>query len=304
MIGTLLIVILLGIIEGLTEFLPVSSTGHLLLAQRMLGIDLDHDPFWKMFAIFIQIGAIAAVVVSFRERILDLLLHRRRSGGGGGRGNLLVDATPAAGGRGAALGSRRGINASPLLLVIVGTIPVLIVGYLAKDFVEKHLEKPVPIALALGIGGLIMLALEYVRPAPTTDTLEEMTLGQAAGIGLVQVLAAVFPGTSRSAATIIGGLGVGLTRPVAAEFSFFLAIPSMGAATGYSLLKHLKAHGNLPLDRWLLLAVGTLVSFLVAWLVIELFMAYVRRRSFVPFALYRVGLAVVVLVLVMKGWLR
>jgi undecaprenyl-diphosphatase len=137
-----------------------------------------------------------------------------------------------------------------------------------------------------------MILIEFVRPVPSTPSIEEMTWRQALGIGLAQIVAALFPGTSRSAATIMGGELAGLTRAAAAEFSFFLAIPAMSAACAFTLLKH---RTTLDARHVLLLAIGTLVSFLVAWVVIAAFMNFIRRHSFVPFAIYRIGLAIVVL---------
>src|SRR5215208_5750041 len=224
--GELTKAILLGIIEGLTEFVPVSSTGHLLLCERWMHINLD-EPFWKMFTVFIQIGAILAV------------------------------------------------------------------GYLFHKWVEQHMERPLPIALALLIGGLIMMAVEWARPGTNTQRVEHMTWGQAIGIGLAQVLAVVFPGTSRSGATIIAGMIGGLSRPAAAEFSFLLAIPAMAAASGYSLLKGAKGISGQQIT---LLLAGTLVSFVVAWAVIAVFMGYIRKRTFMPFGVYRIVLGVVVLI--------
>jgi undecaprenyl-diphosphatase len=284
-------VILLGVVEGLTEFLPVSSTGHLLLCERWMGIDLDSDPFWKMFTIFIQIGAIAAVVVYFRQRIVDLLRKSRRPT------SAAVVETEAAGiGPGdAPVAVEERTRLSPLMAVVWGTVPVLIAGYATHKWVEAHWEKPFPIAMALGIGGIIMLAIEFFRPEPTTCHMEQMTLKQTLVVGFCQILAAVFPGTSRSAATILPGMAVGMNRESAAEFSFFLAIPAMTAACGYSLLKFIMHSPGLNGQQTLFLVVGTGVSFLVAWAVIAAFMAYIRRHSFVPFSIYRILLCLIVL---------
>jgi len=261
--------IILGIIEGLTEFVPVSSTGHLLLCEKWMNINLD-EPFWKMFTVFIQIGAILAVIVYFRHKIVQLL-------SGSVSGNT--------------------ISQRVVMMVIVATIPVLVVGYLFHKEVEKYMEKPVPIALALLIGGLIMMAVEWARPGARTPRIEHLTWGQAIGIGLAQILAVLFPGTSRSGATIIAGMIGGLSRPAAAEFSFLLAIPAMTAAAGYSLLK---GAGGMSGQQIMLLLVGTLVSFLVAWAVIAVFMGYIRRRTFTPFGIYRIILGIVVLIVMRR----
>ena len=262
--------IILGIVEGLTEFVPVSSTGHLLLCEKWMHLNLD-EPFWKMFTVFIQIGAILAVVVYFRHKIVQLL-------SGSVSGNT--------------------ISQRVVMMLVVATIPVLVVGYLFHKQVEKYMEKPLPIALALLIGGLIMMAVEWARPGTRTPRIEHLTWGQAIGIGLAQILAVLFPGTSRSGATIIAGLIGGLSRPASAEFSFLLAIPAMAAASGYSLLK---GAGGMSGPQIMLLLVGTLVSFLVAWAVIAVFMEYIRKRTFTPFAVYRIVLGIVVLIVMRRG---
>lgn len=289
--------IVLGIVEGVTEFLPISSTGHLLLCQRWMGIDLEHDPFWRMFTVFIQIGAILAVVVYFRERIIALLrqnglrvrqLAAVSSGGAAGSGPEDVVA-PESGSGETETSSRR---LSPVLLVLLATVPALVIGKLADDWVDAHMGTAKIIAWALVIGGVAMALIEWLRPTPRTQRMEGMSLKQAMIVGCAQVLAILFPGTSRSAATIMPGMLAGLSRETAAEFSFFLAIPAMFAASGYKLLT---TKAPLNLQNVLLLAVGTLVSFLVAWIVIAGFMGFIRKYSFMPFAVYRVALGVVVL---------
>lgn len=280
----LIIVILLGIVEGITEFLPISSTGHLLLCERWMGVDL-HDPFWKLFTVFIQIGAILAVVVYFRERIIGMLRSWRT-----GSQPTLLDVSVEPNGRPSMAMNRRRL--SPIWLILIATIPALAVGKLANDWVDKHMETPLIIALALGIGGLVMAVIELFKIKPKTLHLEDINPSQAIIIGLSQILAILFPGTSRSAATIMPGLVVGLSRKAAAEFSFFLAIPAMFAACGYKLLKE---RSHLDGKQIMLLTVGTLVSFLVAWIVIAGFMTFIRVRSFMVFAIYRIILAATVL---------
>lgn len=301
--------ILLGIIEGITEFLPISSTGHLLLCEAWMGMDLDLG-FWKAFTIFIQIGAIAAVVVFFRDRIIQLLF-----------GRSAVSATPleiaiAAGAAAGDAPSWRSSTASDiavkntskddaekvltsaqrrhaLWMIVVASLP-LVIAYFAHKWSQNYMKEPIVIAMALGIGGIIMILIELVHPSVTTDQIERITWKQALGIGMAQILAAVFPGTSRSAATIMGGMVAGLSREAAAEFSFFLAIPTMIAACGFSLLKYFHDSSFVPWRHVLLFTVGTLVSFLVAWVVIAGFMSYIRRHSFIPFAIYRIVLAIIV----------
>jgi undecaprenyl-diphosphatase len=295
----LLRAIVLGIVEGITEFLPISSTGHLVLFEHWMGIDLKGDPFWYAFTIFIQIGAIFAVIVYFREKILAMLMPGRR----------VVAATPLEISAAAGIKSTvaevapagNDIRPGPVPAIVIATIPVLVIGYLSQKVVAAHLENPAVIAATLGIGGIIMILIERLTAGSDTDKIEDITLRQAIIIGCAQVLAAVFPGTSRSAATIMGGLCVGLSRKAAAEFSFFLAIPAMFAACGYSLLKLVIHHREvLTLQNILLLTVGTLISYLVAWVVIAAFMNYIRRYSFIPFGIYRIILSGFVLYFLLR----
>jgi undecaprenyl-diphosphatase len=283
----LLIVLILGIVEGVTEFLPVSSTGHMVLCEWVMRANL-HDPFWTLFTIFIQIGAILAVVVYFREKIVTMVL------GAPATARPLAVTVGADAPTEPAHGeqSTRSIPRRPdyrmLWLIAVGTLPVLIVGYLTHKWVERNLQSPVVIVAALGIGGLLMILIEKLPLKVNAQAMEQMSFRHALIVGLAQILAAVFPGTSRSAATILGGMACGMSRQAATEFSFFLAIPAMFTACGYALFKH---RGHLSMERGLLLVIGTLVAFLVAWVVIAGFMRYIRRHTFVPFGLYRILLA-------------
>lgn len=280
--------IILGIVEGLTEFLPVSSTGHLLLCEQWMGIDLERDPFWKLFAIFIQIGAIIAVVVYFRDRIRALLGWRSNAADAPTR--LEVSQASAST---ATATTARGLRLSPLWMVIIATIPVLIIGKLVDNWVDLHMGSPRIIAAALGIGGIVMILIEMLHPRHTAERMEDMTFTQGMVVGLSQVLAIIFPGTSRSGASIMTGLAMGMSRQAVTEYSFFLAIPAMFAACGYKLLKSL--HGtHMTFQQALLLTVGTLVSFLVAWVVIAAFMGFIRRYSFIGFGVYRILLAAIV----------
>jgi undecaprenyl-diphosphatase len=299
----LLKAIILGIVEGVTEFLPVSSTGHLLLCERWMGLNLD-DRFWSMFTIFIQIGAIAAVVVYFRRRIIELLGGRTERQLTPLEISENVSAMPQPGAARAVTDDTpvtAADRAYTVVMIGLASTP-LVIAYFADKWAEKHMSHPGFVAGALAVGGLLMILIEWLPLKETTRRIERITWKQALGIGMAQVLAAVFPGTSRSAATIMAGLVAGLSRPAAAEFSFFLAIPAMGAACAYKLLKYLR-HTVPSAAEVLLLTIGTLVSFLVAWVVIAGFMAYIRRHSFVPFAVYRIVLGLVVLWLVYsQGW--
>ena len=302
--------IILGIIEGLTEFLPVSSTGHLVLCEAWMKINLE-DPttIWKTFAVVIQIGAIAAVVVYFRRRIMDLLLGSKTVEGESPVAAVQADAPAEDAVRApsapdavptdphepeAALTPQQRLHV--IKMIILGTIPALVIGYLTHDWIEANLGSTSIVAMSLLIGGILMIIIETFRPTPSTLGMHEISWKQALSIGFAQVLAALFPGTSRSAATIMGGMVGGLSREAAAEFSFFLAIPIMCAACGFSMLKFVLKHPLISLPEILLIAIGTLVSFLVAWGVIKWFMAYVRKRTFTPFAVYRIVLAIIVFI--------
>ena len=255
--------VILGIVEGLTEFLPISSTGHMILVEPLLGIK-EQDPFWTgTFDIFIQIGAILAVVVYFWHRLWKLTLQPA--------------GTP----------WRQHI----LLKLFVAFLPAAFVGLLAGDFIEEHLKTPVVVAGALVVGGLAIIAIEALVRHPTVTDAGATSLWRSLAIGIAQCFALV-PGTSRSAATIMGALIVGLSPPAAAEFSFFLAIPTMFAAGGYSLLKHIK---EIQSDQFVTLGVGFVVSFIVAWLVIKAFMRFIQTHKFTGFAIYRIVLGAIVL---------
>jgi undecaprenyl-diphosphatase len=274
-----------GIVEGLTEFLPVSSTAHIVLTQEFLGVDRG-DPFWKMFAIVIQLGAILSVIVYFRKRLANFV------------GTFLVDF-------GSRKISERSIASAettsrdwyrhPLCLVLISFVVTAVPCLLVDKLIGENLERLDIIAWALIIGGVAMVVVDRFFSKSSTESMENMNLRQAVAIGLFQILAAAFPGTSRSMATIAGGQIFGLSRAVALEFSFFLAIPVMIAAASYKLLKHLLDE-PLPTDtQWLSLAVGFVTSFLVAYVVIAWFMTWVRSRGFVPFAIYRVVAGIILL---------
>ena len=259
----------LGVIEGLTEFLPVSSTAHLRIAEAMLGLDLGSG-YWKMFSIVIQLGAILTLPIYFWNRITGFL------------------ATFPAGER----GDRTTLN-HPLSLTLVAFVVTAAPAYLLTKVIGKNLESLSLMAGSLIAGGVIMWVVDAVYSnRGQTRAMDDMTMPQAVWIGLCQLVSAVVPGTSRSMATIAGGQLVGMTRAAALEFSFFLSIPTMAVATGYEALKTLR-HGNAESvamngHLWTLLVIGFLVSFVVAYAVVAWFMAWVRRHGFVPFAIYRI----------------
>ncbi len=267
-----LVSVLLGIIEGLTEFLPVSSTAHLRIAQAMLQIDLA-DGFWKMYAVVIQLGAILALPVYFRAKILRFIATFPK--GEQGDRNFLTH---------------------PLSLTLVAFVVTAIPAFLLKKVIGENLESLTVIALSLLIGGVIMWVVDTLCRSPRIHQMDAIGLPHAIFIGAAQVLAAVFPGTSRSMATIAAGQLAGLSRTAALEFSFFLSIPTMAVATGFDLLHALRpgpdesnlAPVSIDGHQWIVLAIGFVVSFIVALGVTAWFMGWVRRRGFTPFAIYRI----------------
>ncbi|HKQ47659.1 MAG TPA: undecaprenyl-diphosphate phosphatase [Phycisphaerae bacterium] len=262
--GDSLRAVILGIIEGLTEFLPVSSTGHMILAMSAMGIDGEKDP-WSSFLYVIQIGAILAVVVYFFQPLRQQLLHR----------------------------PDRGWSNHMLTKLAVGTLPAVVIGLPLNDIAEKYLEKPMPVTLAQIGGAIVMVLIERRHRGDTGPGVEAITLRQALWVGLGQCVA-IIPGTSRSMATIMGGLLVGMSRRAAAEFSFYLAIPTL---LGAGLLRAFKHRHALMGANALTLAIGFGVAFIVAWIVVAAFMAYIRTRPLWPFAIYRVLLG-----LFLIGW--
>jgi len=264
--GLTLTAIILGILEGLTEFLPVSSTGHLILASEFLGYDAAQ---WAQFNIVIQLGAILAVVVTYRQ-----LFWRTGMG--------LVRRDPEA------LRFVRNI--------LLAFLPAAVIGVAIKDLIDAMLETPLVVAIALIVGGVAIIFLERtIRPAEDTGV-AALSWRTAIAIGFVQCLAMI-PGTSRSGATILGALAMGVGRKTAAEFSFFLAVPTMlGAATIKILSEPEKLLAGDGLVGWGEIALGLLAAFLTAMVIIRVFVAYVSRRGFTPFAWYRIVLGTVALV--------
>src|SRR5438105_286648 len=280
-----LLSLFLGVVEGLTEFLPVSSTAHLRICEGLLHIDLQ-DGFWKMYTIVIQLGAILALPVYFRHRILKFLHTFPK----GERGN-------------------RNIFTHPLSLTLIAFVVTAVPAWLLAKQIGKNLENLWVMALALLIGGIIMWIVDAVFRRSRTTHMEEMTLPQAVWIGASQILSAVFPGTSRSMSTIAAGEIAGMSRPAALEFSFFLSMPTMAVATGYDFLKSVIPHHHeaeiAPLTitphHWIVLAIGFVVSFFIALAVVAWFMNWVRARGFAPFAVYRIVLGLGLLALLMRG---
>ena len=284
-----LISVLLGIIEGTTEFLPVSSTAHLRIVEALLHLDL-HDSFWKMYSIVIQLGAILALPVYFWNRILKFISTFPK----GERGD-------------------RNLFTHPLSLTMIAFVVTAIPAFLLKKQIGQNLENLVVMGWALLIGGVVMWVVDAFCRHPVIDRLELMNLPRAVWIGAVQILSAVFPGTSRSMCTIAAGQVVGLSRSAALEFSFFLSMPTMIVATGYDLLKTLKPHHDaadaalapltMTAHNWVIVGIGFVVSFIIALAVVAWFMRWVRVRGFAPFAIYRIIIGTALLVAVSRGLL-
>lgn len=272
---------LLGIVEGLTEFLPVSSTAHLRITEALLGIDLSNG-YWKMFSIVIQLGAILCLPIYFRGRISEFL----RTFPSGIRGD-------------------RTVMTHPLTLTLLAFVCTAVPAFLLTKIIGKHLESVILMGSALIIGGIIMWAVDAMYGERNrSGDVEDVTTRQAIWVGLCQTLSAVFPGTSRSMATIAAGELAGMSRTTALEFSFLLSIPTMIVATLYDFLKsvrHPEAAGSigaftLNSHGVVVLGIGFLVSFLVAWAVVAWFMNWVRSRGFAPFAIYRIVAGIAVLI--------
>jgi undecaprenyl-diphosphatase len=277
--------VLLGIVEGLTEFLPVSSTAHLRITEALMRIPMD-DAYWKMYTIVIQAGAILALLLLYLGRIVGFL--RTFPEGENGDRNWLTH---------------------PISLTLIAFAFTSAPALLLKKWSDRNLGSISVMALALLIGGIVMWIVDawFSRREATTTHVEEMTLGQSIWIGLCQALSAIFPGVSRSMSTIAAGQIANLDRPSALEFSFLLSIPTMLAATGYDLVKEIHpvrmvagtaaaAHVTMDTERWIVLFIGFIVSFIVALGVVEWFLLWVRRHGFAIFAIYRIVLGVCLLV--------
>jgi undecaprenyl-diphosphatase len=283
--------VVLGIVEGLTEFLPVSSTAHLRIAEYLLNISLQSG-YWKMYTIVIQIGAIATLPIYFREHIKQLLATFPR----GERGD-------------------RTIYTHPLSLVMIAFVITAGPSYLLTKVVGKNLESLWVMGTALVVGGVVMWLVDWMNAKAEaageaagansrihTWRMDNMSLGQAMWIGACQILSGVFPGTSRSMSTITAGQIAGMSRAAALEFSFFLSMPTMAMAVAYSLYKSMRGKDENPIGvaqidahQWIVLLIGLAVSFVVAYGAVAWFMGWVRKRGFAPFAVYRIILGAVVL---------
>ena len=255
------LVIILGVVEGLTEYLPVSSTGHLILATELLGFDAER---WAVFNIAIQPGAILAVVVLYWRTFRDVIAG-------------MFQKSPGAW--------------AFVRNVVVAFLPAVVLGLALGDQIEVMLANAVIVAWALIIGGIAILILERVIRTTESGGVAKLSLRQSATIGLVQCLAMI-PGVSRSGATILGAMCIGIDRKTAAEFSFFLAVPTLSGATALQLFKH---WDEIPTDELKWIGLGSIVSFIVAFVVVKAFLAIITRFGFVPFAWYRIIVGVAAL---------
>jgi len=256
--------IIIAIVEGLTEFLPISSTGHMIIAEKALGVP-DTD-FTKLFTVGIQLGAILAVVVLYWKKFLSPLTS--------GKTGWLFYAK-----------------------LIVAVIPALLLGFLLSERIDKLLESSLVVAITMIAGGFVLLFIDNLFKHPSVESDEQISFPKAFITGIWQCVAMI-PGVSRSAASIIGGMQQGMTRKLAAEFSFFLAVPTMAAATGYKLLK---GYESITSENIKVFAIGNVVAFIVAMLAIKFFIGFLQKHGFKLFGYYRILVGIALLVLILVG---
>lgn len=254
--------IIIAIVEGITEYIPISSTGHMIIAEKILGV--EETDFVKMFTVAIQFGAILSVVFLYRKKFFDV----RR-----------LDF---------------------YMKLAVGVVPAIVLGFLFSKKIDALLESTTTVAIALLAGGVVLLFIDRFFKNSDIKDEKDVSFLRSFVIGTWQCLAMV-PGVSRSAASIIGGMQQKLTRHAAAEFSFFLAVPTMLAATGYKLLKYYKEHGGFSGEEIKLLAVGNIVAFVVAMLAIKFFIGFLQKHGFMVWGIYRIILGIILLILINRG---
>ena len=262
--------IIIGIVEGLTEFLPISSTGHMIIAEKLLRV--KENDFTTLFTVAIQLGAILSVVVLYWKKFF---------------------------------GSTNGSNRWRFYAkLIVAVIPALLFGYLFSNKIDALLESTTTVVITMLLGGIVLLLIDNYFERPTVQTDDAITFPKAFFIGLWQVIAMI-PGVSRSAASIIGGMQQKLTRKLAAEFSFYLAVPTMLAATGYKVLKTYKTNPEILKDKHnvMILGVGNVVAFIVAMLAIKFFIGYLQKHGFKIFGYYRIIVGIILLLMMISGYL-
>lgn len=257
--------VIIGIVEGVTEFIPISSTGHMIITEKLLG--LKEDEFVKMFTIAIQLGAILAVVVLYWKKFFDFK------------------------------------NWHFYFKLIIGVIPAIILGLLFSNKIDELLESTTTVAFALLLGGIVLIFIDKFFNHPTIRSEKQVSYQNSFTIGIWQCLAMI-PGVSRSAASIIGGMQQKLTRSAAAEFSFFLAVPTMIAATGYKLFKHFRQNGGFSHEEIKLLLIGNIVAFVVALLAIKFFIEFLKKHGFRIWGIYRIIIGLILLVLIYTGYIQ
>lgn len=263
--------IIIGIVEGLTEFLPVSSTGHMIIAEKLLRV--KENDFSTLFTVAIQLGAILSVVVLYWKKFFGPV-------------------------------SREVNRWRFYLKLVAAVIPALFFGYLFSDKIDLLLESTSTVIISMLLGGIVLIVIDNYFKKPTVDREERLSFVRAFFIGLWQVIAMI-PGVSRSAASIIGGMQQGLTRKLAAEFSFFLAVPTMLAATAYKLLKTYKTDPQVLTNKHnlMILGLGNLVAFIVAMLAIRFFIGYLQKHGFKLFGYYRIIVGIILLLMMISGYL-
>ena len=252
--------IIVAIVEVLSEFLPISSTAHMVITSSLM--HLEKDPFTKYFEICIQFGAILSVLVLYFKKFINFKSYQF------------------------------------YLKLLIAVIPSLVFGFFLNDFIDAKLESPLFIAIIMILGGILLLYVDKWFKTPIINREEDIDNKLAVKIGFFQCLSIIFPGLSRSAATIIGGMSQKISKDVAAEFSFFLAVPTMAAATGYKTLSYIKKEGLFTSDQLTTLFIGNAVAFVVALLAIKFFIGFVKERGFKIFGIYRIILGCVVLLLI------
>ena len=276
--------ILFGLVEGITEWLPVSSTGHMILVENWISFAKTSEDFWKMFEVVIQLGAILAVVVIFWDKLWPWRIKNVKV-----KGKMAIE-------------EKIVLKDGALDMwckIIVACIPAAIVGIVFDDLIDRLFYHPIPVALALIIVGVIFIIIESTtgRRAPKIHSISQMSYSVVLLIGVAQTIAAIFPGTSRSGATIIGALLLGVSREVAAEFTFFLAVPVMFGASLLKAAKYILKGMSMGGLEWAILLVGCLVAFFVSLFIINFLMSYIKKHDFKIFGWYRILLGLLVILL-------
>lgn len=257
--------IIIAIVEGITEFIPISSTGHIIIAEKLL--HLADDDFLKVFTVAIQLGAILAVVVLYWKKFFDFSRWQF------------------------------------YLKLIIAVLPAVIIGFLLSKKIDALLDSALTVAVTMLLGGIVLVFIDKAFKRPVIRDEKQVSYTRGFVIGIWQCIAMI-PGVSRSAASIIGGMQQKLTRSAAAEFSFFLAVPTMLAATGYKLYKHIKEHGSFSSEEIKLLSIGNVVAFVVALLAIKFFISFLKKHGFRVWGVYRIIVGIALLVLIWSGWLK